>query len=53
MLESLTQPLEDGIVAIARVRGHALFPARFQLIGTINLQSAALLFAPIPLAVTG
>jgi magnesium chelatase family protein len=37
VLESLRQPLEDGIVAVARVGGHALFPARFQLLGTVNL----------------
>ncbi len=29
VLESLRQPLEDGVVAVARVGGHALFPARF------------------------
>jgi hypothetical protein len=40
-------------VAVARVGGHALFPARSQLIGTINLSFRALLFAPIPVAVTG
>ena len=32
-LEALRQPLEDGVVAIARVGGHALFPAGFQLVG--------------------
>ena len=37
VLESLRQPLEDGCVAVARVGGHALFPARFQLVGTINV----------------
>jgi magnesium chelatase family protein len=37
VLEALRQPLEDGVVAVARVGGHALFPARFQLIGTMNL----------------
>ncbi len=37
VLEALRQPLEDGIVAIARVGGHALFPARFQLVGTMNM----------------
>jgi magnesium chelatase family protein len=37
VLESLRQPLEDGVVAVARVGGHALFPARFQLIGTMNM----------------
>lgn len=36
-LESLRQPLEDGFVAVARVGGHAIFPARFQLVGTVNL----------------
>jgi magnesium chelatase family protein len=37
VLESLRQPLEDGAVAVARVGGHALFPARFQLVGTMNM----------------
>jgi magnesium chelatase family protein len=36
-LEALRQPLEDGVVAVARVGGRALFPARFQLVGTMNL----------------
>ncbi len=37
VLESLRQPLEDGVVSVARVGGHALFPARFQLVGTMNM----------------
>ncbi len=37
VLESLRQPLEDGVIAVARVGGHALFPARFQLVGTMNM----------------
>ena len=36
-LEALRQPLEDGTVAIARASGFAIFPARFQLIATMNL----------------
>jgi magnesium chelatase family protein len=36
-LEALRQPLEDGIVAIARAGGQAVFPARFQLVATMNL----------------
>src|SRR5436190_4005181 len=36
-LESLRQPLEDGVVSIARAAGQALFPARFQLAATMNL----------------
>jgi magnesium chelatase family protein len=36
-LESLRQPLEDGVVSVARAAGQALFPARFQLVGTMNL----------------
>jgi magnesium chelatase family protein len=37
VLEALRQPLEDGVVAIARAGGQALFPARFQLVATMNL----------------
>ncbi len=36
-LEALRQPLEDGSIAVARVIGRALFPARFLLVGTMNL----------------
>jgi magnesium chelatase family protein len=36
-LEALRQPLEDGLVSVARVEGRAVFPARFQLIGTMNM----------------
>jgi magnesium chelatase family protein len=36
-LEALRQPLEDGVVSVARVGGHVTFPARFQLVGTMNL----------------
>src|SRR5918996_203584 len=37
VLEALRQPLEDGAVSIARVGGQAIFPARFVLVGTMNL----------------
>jgi magnesium chelatase family protein len=37
VLESLRQPLEDGVVSVARAAGQALFPARFQLVATMNL----------------
>ena len=36
-LEALRQPLEVGFVSIARAAGRVVFPARFQLIGTMNL----------------
>jgi magnesium chelatase family protein len=36
-LEALRQPLEDGIVSVARVGGRAVFPARFLLVATMNL----------------
>src|SRR5947199_253948 len=36
-LEALRQPLEDGVVCVARAAGRAIFPARFQLVATMNL----------------
>jgi magnesium chelatase family protein len=37
VLEALRQPLEDGVIAVARVGGRIVFPSRFQLVGTMNL----------------
>jgi magnesium chelatase family protein len=37
VLEALRQPLEDGVVAVARAEGRAVFPARFQLVASMNL----------------
>jgi magnesium chelatase family protein len=37
VLEALRQPLEDGVVSVARVAARAVFPARFQLVGALNL----------------
>ena len=37
VLESLRQPLEDGVIAVARVEGRAVFPSRFQLIASMNM----------------
>src|SRR5262249_32448917 len=37
VLEALRQPLEEGTVSIARVGGRWLYPARFVLVGTMNL----------------
>jgi magnesium chelatase family protein len=36
-LEALRQPLEDGVVSVARVTGRATFPAQCQLVATMNL----------------
>lgn len=36
VIESLRQPIEDGMVAIARAKGTELFPSRFILIAALN-----------------
>src|SRR5436190_982305 len=36
-LEALRLPLEDGVVTVARAAGSVRFPARFMLVGTMNL----------------
>jgi magnesium chelatase family protein len=36
VLESLRQPLEDGIVTVSRVQGTVIFPARFMLVASQN-----------------
>jgi len=35
-LEALREPLEDGVVSVARVAGARSFPARFLLVGAMN-----------------
>jgi magnesium chelatase family protein len=35
-LESLRQPLEEGRIAVARTRGHAVLPGRFVLVAAAN-----------------
>jgi magnesium chelatase family protein len=36
VLESLRQPLEDGIVMVSRAKGTLVFPARFMLVAAMN-----------------
>ncbi len=35
-LEALRQPLEDGVLTLARASGHLTFPARFVLVAAMN-----------------
>ncbi|MBN1773551.1 MAG: YifB family Mg chelatase-like AAA ATPase [Deltaproteobacteria bacterium] len=35
-LEALRQPLESGLLAVARIHGSAVFPARFSLVAAAN-----------------
>ena len=35
-LDALRQPLEEGLLTIARVHGHVRYPARFQLVAAMN-----------------
>lgn len=35
-IESLRQPLEDGVIHVARAKGHEIYPARFQLVAALN-----------------
>ncbi|MBI4714205.1 YifB family Mg chelatase-like AAA ATPase, partial [Candidatus Uhrbacteria bacterium] len=46
VLENLRQPLEDGVVTVARAAGAFTFPARFQLIATRNPCSCGFLNDP-------
>ncbi len=36
VLEALREPLENGVITIARAAGHVSYPARFQLIAAMN-----------------
>jgi magnesium chelatase family protein len=35
-LDALRQPLEEGVLTIARVHGHVRYPARFQMVAAMN-----------------
>lgn len=35
-LNALREPLEDRVVSVSRVRGHAVFPANFMLVAALN-----------------
>jgi magnesium chelatase family protein len=46
VLESLRQPLEDGVVTVSRVHGTLSFPAKFMLIATMNPCPCGYLYDP-------
>jgi len=48
VLGSLRQASGDETVAVARIGGHALYPARFQLVGTISLSFRRAAVRPDP-----
>jgi magnesium chelatase family protein len=36
ILDALRQPIEDGKIAVSRISGHVVYPAKFQLIAAMN-----------------
>jgi len=46
VLESLRQPLEDGIITVSRAQGSLSFPARFTLVAAMNPCSCGFLNDP-------
>ncbi len=52
-LEALREPLETGVVTIARAARRARFPARFQLVAAMNPCPCGWLGAPAALAAAG
>jgi magnesium chelatase family protein len=46
VLESLRQPIEDGVVTISRAQGTLSFPAKFMLVATMNPCPCGFLYDP-------